>query len=103
MIILRFLMAAAARTGQLLNMAELLKNYRRNGRRAPFNFYRDKDQKEIGIIIMQDGTVYPLEFKKTAPPSKADVRHFCVLDRLNHFGYIPRSLLRMACSKLKGL
>ena len=64
-------------------VAELLKSYWHNGRRAPFYFYRDKDQKEIDLIIVQDGTVYPLEFKKTASPSKDDVRHFRVLDKLN--------------------
>jgi len=63
-------------------MAELLKGYWHNGRRAPFYFYRDKDQKEIDLLILQDGTAYPLEFKKTASPTKEDVRHFRALERL---------------------
>jgi len=77
---------AGAMSGAILEtwiVAELLKSYWHNGRRAPFYFYRDKDQKEIDLIIVQDGTVYPLEFKKTASPSKDDVRHFRVLDKLN--------------------
>ncbi len=33
-------------------------------------------------MIVQDGMIYPLEVKKTASPSKEDVRHFAALDRL---------------------
>lgn len=50
---------------------------------APFYFYRDKDQKEIDLIIVQDGTLYPVEFKKSASPAKNDIRHFRVLEKLN--------------------
>jgi hypothetical protein len=31
---------------------------------------------------VQDGTIYPLEFKKTAAPRKEMVRHFGALERL---------------------
>lgn len=63
-------------------VTEILKSYWHNGRRAPFYFYRDKDQKEIDLLIVQDGTVYPLEIKKSATPKKGDVRHFPILDKL---------------------
>lgn len=62
-------------------LAEILKSYWHNGRRAPFYFYRDKDQKEIDLLILQDGMAYPLEIKKSAMPKKEDVRHFRVLDK----------------------
>ncbi|MFZ1983782.1 MAG: ATP-binding protein [Desulfatitalea sp.] len=62
--------------------AELLKSWWHNGQRAPFYFYRDKDQKEIDLLIVQDGTLYPLEFKKSASPDKTAVRHFQVLQKL---------------------
>ncbi|NQU20505.1 MAG: ATPase, partial [Candidatus Nealsonbacteria bacterium] len=29
------------------------------------------------------GTIYPIEIKKTTTPSKKDIRHFSVLDKLN--------------------
>ncbi len=51
-------------------------------RQPPFYFYRDKDKKEIDLLIVSDGTVYPLEIKKTASPSPADVRTFATLERL---------------------
>ena len=34
--------------------------------------------KEIDLLIIQDGKIYPLEFKKTASPGKSDVRDFHV-------------------------
>ena len=62
-------------------LAEILKGYWHNGRRAPFYFYRDKDQKEIDLLILRDGMVYPLEIKKSAMPKREDVRHFPILSK----------------------
>ena len=76
---------AGAMSGAVLEtwiMAELLKGYWHNGRQAPFYYYRDKDKKEIDLLIIQDGTAYPLEFKKSASPGKDDVRHFQALKKL---------------------
>jgi hypothetical protein len=76
---------AGAMSGGILEtwiLAELLKGYWHNGRRAPFYYYRDKDKKEIDLLIVQDGTVYPLEFKKTASPGNNEIRHFQVLNKL---------------------
>ena len=76
---------AGAMSGAILEtwiMGELLKGYRHNGRPAPFYYYRDKDQKEIDLLILKDGMLYPLEFKKTASPGKKDIRHFQALQRL---------------------
>ena len=64
-------------------VSELLKSYRHNGRMAPFYYYRDRDGKEIDLLILRDGTIYPLEIKKTASPNKNHVRHFRVLKKLN--------------------
>ncbi len=63
-------------------VAELLKSYWHNGRRPPFYYYRDKDQREIDLLLVQDGIIYPLEIKKTASPSREDVRGFGTLERL---------------------
>ena len=77
---------AGAMSGAILEtwiLAEMLKGYLHNGRRAPFYYYRDKDRKEIDLLIVEDGTIYPLEFRKTASPNKEDVRHFQILKKLN--------------------
>lgn len=63
-------------------LAELLKSYWHNGRQAPFHYYRDKDQKEIDLLIVLDGRIHPVEIKKTAEPGRDSVRHFPVLDHL---------------------
>lgn len=78
-------LSAGALAGPILEtwiVGELLKSYWHTGRRAPFYYYRDKNQKEIDLLVMQDGVVYPIEIKKTASPSKDDVRHFQVLTEL---------------------
>jgi len=76
---------AGAMSGPILEtwvVTELLKSYWHNGRRPPFYFYRDKDLREIDLLLVQDGVVYPLEIKKTASPSRQDVRHFTTLEKL---------------------
>jgi hypothetical protein len=75
---------AGAMSGAILEtwiLGELLKSWQHNGLRAPFYYYRDNDQKEIDLLIVQDGKVYPLEFKKTASPDRSAVRHFAVLEK----------------------
>jgi predicted AAA+ superfamily ATPase len=76
---------AGAMSGALLEtwvVAELLKGYWHSGRQPEFYYYRDKDQREIDLLILQDGVVFPLEIKKTASPRPEDVRHFQALARL---------------------
>jgi len=76
---------AGAMSGAILEtwiVTEMLKAWWHDGRNAPFYFYRDKDQKEVDLLIVLDGTIYPLEFKKTASPDKNAVRHFEVLKKL---------------------
>jgi predicted AAA+ superfamily ATPase len=76
---------SGAMSGAILEtwvLAELMKGYLHNGRNPPFFFYRDKDGKEIDLLIVQDGQAYPVEVKKTASPGPSDVRHFQALERL---------------------
>ncbi len=76
---------AGAMSGAFLEtwiLGELLKGYRHNGREATLFFYRDKDQVEIDFLLVQDGTIYPLECKKSASPKLVDARHFQALQRL---------------------
>jgi len=76
---------AGAMSGAILEtylFTEILKSYWHSGKRPAFYYYRDKDQKEIDLLIHQDGTFYPLEFKKTAAPSKDMVKAFGLLESL---------------------
>lgn len=76
---------AGAMSGAILEtwiVSEILKTWWHNGRPASFYFYRDKDQKEIDLLILQDGIIYPLEIRKTASPGIEAVRHFVTLGKL---------------------
>jgi predicted AAA+ superfamily ATPase len=76
---------AGAMSGPILEtwlLGEILKSWQHNGQEAPFFYYRDTDQKEIDLLIVQDGILHPIEFKKTALPNKAAVKHFTSLEKL---------------------
>lgn len=76
---------AGAMAGAMLEtwvVGELLKSWWHNGLSAPFYFYRDKEQREVDLLIVRDGTVYPVEIKKSASPDKTAIRHFASLDKL---------------------
>ncbi len=76
---------AGAASGAILEtwiLVELLKTWWHNGKRAPFYYYRDKDKKEIDLLILQDDVLYPLEFKKSASPNRKSAAHFSVLEKL---------------------
>lgn len=63
-------------------LGEMLKSWWHHGKEAPFYYYRDKDRKEIDLLIVRDGRVHPVEVKKTAQPKREAVRHFSVLEKL---------------------
>jgi predicted AAA+ superfamily ATPase len=63
-------------------VGEMLKSWWHHGKQAPFYYYRDKDQKEIDVLIVRDGRVHPVEIKKTAQPRRDTVRHFAVLENI---------------------
>lgn len=60
-------------------VSEIIKSCYAQGKRPPLYFYRDKDQKEIDLLIIEDQKVYPLEIKKSANPGREAVKHFGVL------------------------
>ena len=60
--------------------SEIYKSYLNAGREPPIHYYRDKDRKEIDLLILENGTLYPVEIKKSASPGRAAVKHFQVLE-----------------------
>lgn len=46
---------------------------------VPVYYYRDRDQKEIDLLLYQNGTLYPIEIKKSASPGPNAIKHFRVL------------------------
>lgn len=59
---------------------EIYKSYLNAGREPPIFYYRDKDQKEIDLLLYQNGVLSPIEIKKSASPGRAAIRNFNVLE-----------------------
>ncbi len=62
-------------------VTEIRKTYLNMGEECYLHYYRDKDAKEIDLIIEADGLLHPLEIKKTSSPNLAMTSHFSVLDK----------------------
>jgi len=63
-------------------IAEIIKSYINTGVQAPLYYYRDKEQREIDLLIWKNGCLHPVEIKMTANPNKSHIAAFCVLDNL---------------------
>ena len=75
---------SGAMSGALLEnytVSEIMKSYQNAGREPFLYFYRDRDAKEIDVLLEGDGKLCPLEIKKTATPDKRLTRVFGVIDR----------------------
>lgn len=59
-------------------VSEIIKSYTNNGKdpRTRLYYYRDKNQKEIDLLIFYDNTVYPIEIKKSANPGNTAIKNF---------------------------
>lgn len=64
--------------------SEIYKSYLNAGKEPPIYYYRDKDQKEIDLLIYQNGTIYPIEIKKAASPGQSSIKNFKVLNPLEN-------------------
>lgn len=62
-------------------VSEVIKSYQNLGLQAPISYYRDKDKREIDLIIEQNNILFPIEIKKSASPQKEAIKHFQVLDK----------------------
>lgn len=56
--------------------SEIYKSYLNAGKEPPIFYYRDKDQKEIDLLLYQNGVLSPIEIKKAASPGKTAVKNF---------------------------
>ena len=64
-------------------VSEIIKSYYNAGHDANhIYFYRDKDKKEIDLIIEKDNVLYPVEIKKSAQPSLDMAKNFSVLSKI---------------------
>ena len=64
-------------------VSEIIKSYYNKGILEPaLYFYRDKEQKEIDLLIEDNGNLYPIEIKKHSDPKVADIKTFDILDNI---------------------
>lgn len=57
-----------------------MKSYLHNGKNPAFYYYRDKDNREIDLLIEENGVLYPVEIKKKSNPDKDDIKSFGVIE-----------------------
>ncbi len=55
---------------------QLIRSFNHNGKRPQLYFFRDaKGTAEVDFVLVQDGTIYPMEVKRSSSPAAADLRH----------------------------
>lgn len=59
--------------------SEIYKSYLNAGKEPPIFYYRDKDQKEIDLLLYQNGVISPIEIKKSTSPGRTAIKNFNVL------------------------
>ncbi len=70
-------------------VSEILKSYYNAGKRPPIYYYRDTDKKEIDLILEKNGTLFPIEIKKSANPGKNAVKCYPALGGVNIMALLP--------------
>ena len=73
-----------AMSGALLEnytVAEIIKSYQNAGQEPFLYYYRDKDAREIDLILERDGKLFPIEIKKMASPPKKLTKVFDLIDK----------------------
>jgi uncharacterized protein len=61
--------------------SEILKSWWHRGQFPQMHYYRDKDKREIDLVILQNRTFFPIEIKKTGLPARAAAKTLAVLGR----------------------
>ena len=61
-------------------VGELLRNIEYGGVKVNMTYYRDTNQKEIDVVIEENGVIHPIEIKKTSAPERKIVKTFDVLN-----------------------
>ncbi len=76
-------------------VSEIRKTYFNNGEECYLHYYRNKDNKEIDLIIEQDGLLHPIEIKKASTPTISMISGFDVLKKAS----IPTGKGAVICLK----
>ena len=74
----------SAYSGQIFEtyiISEIIKSYNNNSRdpRLHLYYYRDNNQKEIDLLVVDQDMIYPVEIKKSANPGKEAIKNFDIV------------------------
>lgn len=78
------ILANGALAGHILEnyvVMEIIKSYKNAAKECLFWYYRDKDNKEVDMILESDGMLHPIEVKRSVNPGTELVGAFSVLDK----------------------
>ena len=77
-------------------VSEIRKSYLNSGKEPFMYYYRDKDAREIDIVLEHDGELNPIEIKKSANPAPEILRNFSVLEKTG----LKRGKAAVICMKM---
>ncbi len=92
------ILANGALAGHILEnyvVMEIIKSYKNAAKDCLFWYYRDKDNKEVDMILESDGMLHPIEVKRSVNPGTELVGAFSVLDKAT----TPRGSGAIICMK----
>lgn len=76
--------ASGAMAGPLLEnhvVSEVARSYSHRGIEPPLYFWRDKEGREVDLIVAEEGLLFPIEVKLSGTPTVRDLRGMDVLRR----------------------
>lgn len=94
------ILAKGAINGAILEnyvVSEVLKSYHNNAKECLIWYYRDKNAKEIDMVLESDNMLHPLEIKRSANPGSELLRAFSLLDKAS----VPRGKGAILCMRPK--
>ena len=90
------ILANGALAGHILEnyvVIEIIKSYRNAAKDSLFWYYRDKDNKEVDMILESDGMLHPIEIKRSVNPGTELSGSFKILDKAT----VPRGTGAIIC------
>ena len=91
-------LGAGAMAGALFEnyvVSEVYKTLLNTGDAGALWFYRDRDAKEMDLVVERDGMLYPIEIKRSASPRSSSTKALSLLDRSG----LPRGNGLVVCMK----
>ena len=95
---------SGAMSGQIFEtyaVSEVIKSFKNNGVLSPpVYFYRDRDMKEIDLIVENAGVLYPVEIKKTASPTLSMGKNLKILEKAEGYEVGQKTIVCLIDKKM---